>query len=84
MQININQQVEVVLTAYGADIANSIEASYEEFRLKHGLNASGIKYWKEGDVYKDYLWSLMQEFGPNIMLGLDSPFKECIINVLTK
>ena len=84
MQININQQVEVVLTACGADIANSIEAMHEEFRLKHGLNAAGIKYWKEGDVYKDSLWSLMQEFGPSISIGLDSPFKECIINVLTK
>lgn len=84
MQININQQVEVVLTAYGADIANSIEASHEEFCLKHGLNISGIKYWKDGDVYKDYLWSLMKEFGPSIAIGIDSPFKECIIRVLTK
>ena len=66
--MNLNQQVKVVLTSYGADVFNNHHA--------------GNKYYTPpikvcGDEFKSSLWGLMQIFGSSIYLGMQEvPFKD--------
>lgn len=76
-QANINDTVEVVLTATGAKIYNYCH--YESIQ----------KGWcdpkKEGDILRAQLWSLFQDFyllfGEHMYLGMkEVPFKDCKID----
>ena len=72
-QVNINDTVEVVLTATGAKIYNYCH--YESIQ----------KGWcdpkKEGDILRAQLWSLFQDFGEHMYLGMrEVPFKACKID----
>lgn len=72
-QANINDTVEVVLTATGAKIYNDIRSEWI---------AEGLSYpKKEGDILRAQLWSLFQDFGEHIHLGMrEAPFKDCKID----
>ena len=68
-QANINDTVEVVLTATGAKIYN------EKWKYFGGVDK------KEGDILRAQLWSLFQDFGEHMYLGMrEVPFKDCKID----
>ena len=72
-QANINDTVEVVLTATGAKIYNDVYAVYIS------IGVSDPK--KEGDILRAQLWSLFQDFGEHLHLGMrEVPFKDCKID----
>lgn len=72
-QANINDTVEVVLTATGAKIYNDAWAEY----IIEGVT----KVKKEGDILQVQLWSLFLDFGGHIHLGMaEAPFKDCKID----
>lgn len=62
---NINHYVDVILTAEGANIANRIDAALHKCRTR---------LWREGDIYQDQLWRIMNQFGPAIRMW-QCPFK---------
>jgi hypothetical protein len=71
-QINLNDEVEVVLTAIGAKIYNE--------NWKDSIKMNRLNSKKEGDTLKAQLWSLFQDFGGHLHLGmLEVPFKDCEI-----
>lgn len=68
-QANINDTVEVVLTATGAEIYNNV------WKCPHRAEK------KEGDILRVQLWSLFQDFGEHMYLGMpEVPFKDCKID----
>ena len=72
-QANMNDTVEVVLTATGAGIYNNVWSEY----ITEGLSSPK----KEGDILRAQLWSLFQDFGEHIYLGMQEvPFKDCKID----
>lgn len=73
MKFNMNKYVTVTLTQYGADIYNT---HYREMNVPEKYKPVQEH---EGAIIKRQLWELMHVFGSSISLGLDSPFKECII-----
>lgn len=73
MKFNMNYYATVTLTQYGADVYNN-----------HYRNMNVPAKYKplpeqEGTILKRQLWDLMHIFGPHIALGMESPFKDCII-----
>ena len=69
--INLNDEVEVVLTATGAKIYN------ESWKCSVYSRPTPKK---EGDILKAQLWGLFQDFGEHLYLGmLEVPFKNCKI-----
>lgn len=72
-QVNINDTVEVVLTATGAEIYNKLNSVYINIELKDEK--------KEGDILRAQLWSLFQDFGEHMYSGMvEVPFKDCKID----
>jgi len=72
-QANINDTVEVLLTATGAEIYNTIRSEW----IAKGLSTPK----KEGDILRAQLWSLFQDFGEHMYLGMrEVPFKDCKID----
>jgi len=70
MIININNRVSFTLTKRGADILNE----YEALKLRTVLHT-------EGELYKEQLWHIMEIFGGDVSLGMESPFENCEITV---
>lgn len=65
MKVNLNDQVEVVLTKFGAK-------TYNEHLQQYNIASNK----KEGDLLIEHLWQLMRIFGPTIMMGMhEVPFK---------
>lgn len=63
---NLNEPVQVVLTAEGAVILN------REFKR---WRPSSDKVWEEGDIYEEQLHEMMFVFGPHINMALRSPIE---------
>jgi hypothetical protein len=76
MQLNMNDQVRVTLTTYGAQVWN---ARYD------GINIPAEHLpapCAPGDEVKTQLWDLMQVFGPGIHMGMSEvPFLKNEIEV---
>lgn len=62
MKININDDVTVILTEYGAEYLNK----YMDELVK-GTNISYTRYGANKE-YKFHLWDLMHMFGPEMMM----------------
>lgn len=60
--IDVNDQVEITLTAYGAKILNIRQ---NEFLKEHPDIKLKFKKWREGDKYENQLWSIIESFGSN-------------------
>lgn len=73
MKFNINTQIVVTLTAQGAEILER-----ELGKLPNQLRPD-VRF-KEGSVYKEQAWVLMQIFGPHICMGMQ-PFKNCEVDI---
>lgn len=68
-QANINDTVQVVLTATGAKIYNEKWRSYTRIDKR------------EGDILRTQLWRLFQDFGEHMYLGMpEVSFKDCKID----
>lgn len=74
MKINLNDQVEFVLTDSGADILN---VYYNQFKTK--IFSDEINH-KKGERVEMSLWETMSIFGPHIYMGMiEVPFQSnCI------
>lgn len=71
---NMNDMVCVTLTGFGAAIMNE---RYSRFK-QYGVEREFI----EGQDYRTQLWSLMQDFGQHIHLGMSQvPFKDNVIKL---
>lgn len=80
IQFNMNENVEVTLTKFGAKVINDDRAEIRKLVPEYAPKA-----YSEGDVLKDQLWSVMQTFGPHIHMGMvEVPFKDNIITILEK
>lgn len=75
--ININDYVEVVLTAAGARIWNEYEMGF----AKYNVRGWEPRLKKEGDVHRESLWRMMKVFGPHIHLGGVVPFVMCKMTI---
>lgn len=74
---NINNYAAVRVTAFGAEVYNKrYDDTKKYFPADYIFNNVDVK---EGYVLKAQLWSLFQDFGPYISLGMTNPFKECIM-----
>lgn len=78
---NMNKTVAVTLTQHGAEILNKSRAA-----TKEGLPEAAQEWFKSdykaGEEYRAQLWSLMQDFGAHIYLGMSQvPFKDNIIKL---
>lgn len=72
--MNINDYVSVELTAYGAEVYNEWASQLQRYSVAEKA---------EGDVLRDSLWHIMKVFGGvNIGLGMQSPFKECQLEIV--
>jgi len=68
LQADMNDTVQVVLTATGAEIYNEKWESFTKIPKR------------EGDILRAQLWSLFQDFGEHLYLGMpEVPFKDCKI-----
>lgn len=77
-EFNINNYVEFVLTQRGAEILNK---KYQELKGRFPRAMQYHKDCKEGDVYRNQLWVVMQTFGgDNTGLGLETFCKEATIS----
>lgn len=76
--ININSTVEVILTKAGAKIINEDNS---DFIWRHKKCSITFPIYKEGDVYRSQLWSIMSLFGKYIFAGAEAPFSNCDIIV---
>ena len=88
---NINDYVEFVLTQRGADQLNQHhtelnEILYNRTRLsKYMERLNSPDVYKEGDTYRNQLWTVMQIFGgDNTKLGLETFCKEATISFNVK
>lgn len=73
-EFNINNRVEFVLTERGASILNKRAEKLKERFPRHTEHNTD---YKEGDIYRNQLWTVMQIFGGScIGLGLESFCKE--------
>lgn len=80
MELNINEYVEFVLTASGAEQLNNSIYTRNEFLWKRTgkqeyldklKNHEGL--YKEGDTYREQFWAVMKIFGgSNIELGYEA------------
>lgn len=43
-----------------------------------------MKIYKEGDVYQEQLWKVIEVFGSSIGLCKNVPFKDCNINIINQ
>lgn len=68
---NLNQSVTVVLTASGAETYNKRWRSTIARMPSHCRPLEK----KAGDKLRTQLWSLMQDFGPAIVMGMEPPFE---------
>lgn len=67
-KINTNNQVQVILTAYGATI-------YNQWQITRGVRLKLVGPKKAGDKLKMGLWQAMQIFGSSIHMGMiEVPF----------
>lgn len=72
LKVNMNAQVQVVLTKYGAETLNKHYSQFDTFGSYQNLN--------EGDAYKTELWQIMQIFGEGIYMGMpQAPFEGNVI-----
>lgn len=82
ISFNINCFARVRLTKAGADILNDKLKEYSEFMTEDMLhNLYGRDEFKEGDEFRDELWSIMSIFGPYITHGCDVPFIKNELNI---
>ena len=73
--LNANDRATVRLTEMGLRALDQYEAA---LGLPERHRRRSIT---EGNLWSGQLWSLMQEFGPSISMGLDSPFVDNRIEV---
>lgn len=88
MEFNINNYVEFVLTARGAEQLNDYtynqnerlwQLTQKQEYLDKLKNHEDL--YKEGDTYRDQLWCVMQIFGgDNTTLGLETFCKDAMIS----
>ena len=75
MILNLNKNVQVILTKKGAKILNQ----YNENIRKVLNNTTFYKYYPityiEGDTYENMLWEIMRIFGNDLFNGCETPFK---------
>lgn len=77
LNLNLNTQVEVTLTAFGAEWFNKFTKKY----YSRGIYEP--KQYLEDEVMRISLWGLMQAFGDSIHMGmLEVPFKDNNIKVV--
>jgi hypothetical protein len=74
MQINLNDPVEVVLTAQGAQIWNKY---WEDIPAVYRPEVE-----QEGGVLREQLWHLFEVFAKHISLGKEFPFKQGVITLV--
>ena len=77
MKINLNDSCFVVLTNVGAEHINQIN-NKANLRFSVDFRVD----WKEGDIYRGQLWSLMELFGSSLGLGNPVPFVNCELEIL--
>ena len=70
---NINNYATVTLTEFGAKVYN---ARYDDIIMPEKYNPAKVE---AGHVLRAQLWSLFQDFGPHISLGMVNPFEGCIM-----
>lgn len=71
---NINSEVEVILTEYGAKILTEY---WKEFQKTAHIKRT----FKEGDTYNIELWHLMSIFGDHLYNGGENAFKDNLITI---
>jgi hypothetical protein len=81
--INLNSRASVTLSANGAEVFN---AYYDRL---YALMPPAAQEYKParaaaGHVHEDQLWSILQIFGPNIIMGMASPFDPNGITILKR
>lgn len=68
VELNLNDQVEVILTEAGARMLNEYYGKYDRWHDWHDV--------QEGKVYKTELWHLAHVFGEKLYNGTTQmPFK---------
>ncbi len=72
--MDLNDQVQVVLTKCGADIINKESRSMNETYSHAGITWKDD--YKEGDVYKGSLWEILGRFTTCYQVGHDAPFTQ--------
>lgn len=72
--MDLNDQVQVVLTKCGADIINKGSRSMNETYSHAGI--SWKDDYKEGDVYKGSLWKILGRFTTCYQVGHEAPFTQ--------
>lgn len=75
MKFNINNYVTVTLTALGAKVYNS---RWDGLLIP--INFTPL-FVEEGYILRAQVWSLFQDFGPHTHLGMQNPFKGCIMEM---
>lgn len=76
-KVNLNDNVKVILTQYGANKLNAMRSSfYKKF--------PGLFHWyEEGETYVTQLWTLMEEFGDDMYLtNPNMPFENLDIYIM--
>lgn len=83
--INMNDRVTVRLTETGLRMLDEYEANLGLPERHRRMSVT------DGNLWKGQLWALMQEFGPSISMGFDSPFllnlldvESCSVPVVTR
>lgn len=71
--IDLNDIVQVVLTQHGAEYINQLNEKRRKTLPKQYQEKLGIGY-KDGDIYKDQLWSLILDFKDSISMINEKPF----------
>lgn len=75
VELNLNDQVEVVLTADGARMLNEHYGKYDRFHDWRDV--------QEGKVYKTELWHLAKVFGDKLYNGATQmPFEKNTVRVI--
>lgn len=75
-EVNLNDSVEVVLTKSGAECLNKCNEHKNKPLKLYWCKIPPIYKtdYKEGDVYVDQLWMIIQIFAKEVGLGFDMPF----------
>lgn len=68
---NLNQSVTVVLTESGAKTHNN---RWRSVIARMPAHCRPVEK-KAGDKLRTQMWSLMQDFGPSIVIGMEPPFE---------
>lgn len=72
--MELNDQVKVTLTAYGASVLNEDNKQWKE-RYPKAFSSEKTDY-KEGDIYENQLWCILGRFTDSFQAGRQIPFTD--------